>query len=312
MSSHKGFLTFLAESYLQYRMNQEEEEMTAKKAVPAPGKKQWWNGLLPNAGSAIFTLLVATSLLWAQSAGAIMLGAPTSAGTSTGTVAYQGRLANTGGAPLTGTYTMIFRLYAASAGGVPLWTEQWTGANSVQVSDGLFNVMLGSLTPIPQAVMTGNSNLFLGITVGTDSEMAPRVQLGSVPFAVQALTVPDGSITAAKLAPSVSLIPPDGSITPSKLASNFFVYQMTKQITNIPVTGSRPNYSFTLNNVTFPEPFTHKTVSVSAWLNVPGTYLGVPIAQPWEWNAAGFSINSQFYCNCDISSASLSYTAVGY
>jgi hypothetical protein len=39
----------------------------------------------------------------------------------------------------------------------------------------------------------------LGITVGTDDEMTPRVRLGSVPFAVQALTVPDGSITAAKL-----------------------------------------------------------------------------------------------------------------
>lgn len=52
--------------------------------------------------------------------------------------------------------------------------------------------MLGSLTPIPQTVVTGNPNLFLGITVGTDGEMSPRVQLGSVPFAVQALTVPDG------------------------------------------------------------------------------------------------------------------------
>ncbi len=91
--------------------------------------------------------------------------------------------------------------------GSPLWEEQWTGANSVQVSDGLFNVMLGSVNPIGQAVITGNSNLFLGITVGTDSEMSPRVQLGSVPFATQALTVPDGSITTAKLAPDIQLIP---------------------------------------------------------------------------------------------------------
>jgi len=32
---------------------------------------------------------------------------------------------------------------------------------------------------------------WLGITVGTDDEMQPRVQLGSVPWAVQALTVPE-------------------------------------------------------------------------------------------------------------------------
>lgn len=60
--------------------------------------------------------------------------------------------------------------------------------------------MLGSVTPIPQAVITGNSNLYLGSTVGTDNEMTPRVQLGSVPFATQALTVPDGSNTESKLA----------------------------------------------------------------------------------------------------------------
>jgi len=77
------------------------------------------------------------------------------------------------------------------------------------VSDGLFNVMLGSLTAIPQSVVAGHDTLWLGITVGTDDEMTPRVQLGSVPFAVQALTVPDGSITTRKIA--------DGAVTTSKL-----------------------------------------------------------------------------------------------
>jgi hypothetical protein len=99
---------------------------------------------------------------------------------------------------------MIFRLYDGATGGTPLWSEQWTGSNGVRVSDGLFNVMLGSLTAIPSSLVTSHSSLFLGITVGTDDEMAPRVQLGSVPFAVQALTVPDGSITQAKLASGVT------------------------------------------------------------------------------------------------------------
>lgn len=174
--------------------------------------------LLPTPGNVIFTLLVLGGLFWAQSVGAITLGASTTGSPSTGTIAYQGRLADTGGAPLTGTYNMIFRLYPAATGGVPLWQEQWTGSNSVQVSDGLFNVMLGSLTPVPQEVIVSNGSLFLGITVGTDSEMSPRVQLGSVPFATQALTVPDGSITKAKLAADISLDPPDGSITAAKLA----------------------------------------------------------------------------------------------
>ena len=107
---------------------------------------------------------------------------------------------------------MSFRLYSAVTGGTPLWTEEWSGSNGVKISDGLFNVMLGSLTPIPQSVITGNANLFLGITVGSDDEMTPRVQLGSVPFAVQALSVPDGSVTTAKIA--------DGAVTQVKLADD--------------------------------------------------------------------------------------------
>ena len=46
--------------------------------------------------------------------------------------------------------------------------------------------------------------------MGTDDEMTPRVQLGSVPFAVQALTVPDGSITSPKIA--------TGAVTSDKLS----------------------------------------------------------------------------------------------
>ena len=165
--------------------------------------------LLPSPGNVLFTLLVVAGLLWANSVGALPLRAPAAASTSTGTIAYQGRLADADGTPITDTVNMEFRLYDVASGGIFLWEELWTGSNSVQVSDGLFNAMLGSLTPIPQSVITGHDSLFLGITVGTDDEMTPRVQLGTVPFAVQALTVPDGSITTAKLA--------DGAINGDKV-----------------------------------------------------------------------------------------------
>ena len=183
-----------------------------------PAIRKW----LPSRGNVLFTFVMIAVLLWAQSAGAVSFLAPRNSqlAASTGTIAYQGRLADSAGTPLTQTLAMSFRLYSAVTGGTPLWTEQWSGPNGVKVSDGLFNVMLGSLTPIAQSVITGNSNLFLGITVGTDDEMTPRVQLGSVPFAVHALSVPDGSITAAKLAADVSLVPPAGSITTTMIAAN--------------------------------------------------------------------------------------------
>lgn len=185
-------------------------------SLPQPELRFDWRAWLPGRGNVLFTLVMIGILLWTQSVGAVPFRAESAV--STGTIAYQGRLADSSGNPLTQTLNMSFRLYKAASGGAPLWTEQWTGSNGVQVSDGLFNVMLGSLTPIPQSVITDNSTLFLGITVGTDDEMSPRVQLGSVPFAMQALTVPDGSITAAKLAGDVSLTPPDGSITTAKIA----------------------------------------------------------------------------------------------
>lgn len=193
----------------------------------------WWPDVpknlrswLPSKGNVLFTTTMILMLVWAQTAGAFP--ALDSSAVSTGTIAYQGRLADSGGNPLTTTVNMTFRLYNAATGGTPLWSEDWTGPNGVQVSDGLFNVMLGSLTAIPQSVISGNPTLFLGITAGTDDEMAPRVQLGSVPFAVQALTVPNGSVTTSKLADKavtqaklgsdISLVPPDGSISTAKLA----------------------------------------------------------------------------------------------
>ena len=179
---------------------------TPRFSLPSILSRIPWRNWLPSRGNVVFTLVIVFSLFWAQSAHALPWMEPAAAGTSTGTWPYQGRLANSSGVPITATVSMIFRLYNASTGGVPLWEEQWTGPNSVQVSDGLFNVMLGSLTVIPQSVVTANGSLWLGITAGTDDEMAPRVQLGSVPFAAQALTVPDASITSAKFAPGA--IPP--------------------------------------------------------------------------------------------------------
>jgi len=113
------------------------------------------------------------------------------------------------GNPLTGYYNLEFRIYDVPTGGTPLWEEFWTGANSVQVSDGLFNVMLGSIDNTLASAIEGHNELYLSITVDTDSEMMPRVQLGSVPFSMQAMTVPDGSVTTAKIA--------DSAVTSAKL-----------------------------------------------------------------------------------------------
>jgi hypothetical protein len=174
-------------------------------------KRLSWRVFVPSPGSILFTLLALTIFFWAQRVDAFGLHVPASVPASTNVIPYQGRLANTSGAPLNGSYPMAFSLYNVASGGSPLWTESWSGPNSVSVNDGLFNVMLGSLTSLPINIVTGNGSLWLGITVNTDNEMVPRVQLGSMPYAVQALTVPDGSITTAKIT--------DGSVGTSDVAN---------------------------------------------------------------------------------------------
>ena len=172
-----------------------------------PGWLHWLGRqMVPNVG----TLLMVVVLLLTIPSLAAPLVAPSA--TSTSTISYQGCLADSSGNPLTDKVNMEFRIYDVPTGRAPLWTEMWTGGNAVDVSDGLFNVMLGSIDNTLALAIEGYDELYLGITVGTDSEMVPRVQLGSVPFSMQpqqALTVPDGSITAAKLG--------DGAVTTDKL-----------------------------------------------------------------------------------------------
>ena len=126
-------------------------------------QRERWPRWLPHPAHLAITLLLILALFWAQTAGALPdLASPRAdVQSSQTTIPYQGRLADADGNPVTDTVNMVFRLYGQASGGAPLWEEQWTGSNGVQVSDGLFNVMLGSLTPIPQDVITGHDNLFL-------------------------------------------------------------------------------------------------------------------------------------------------------
>ncbi len=137
-------------------------------------------------------------VLWAYTAWA----APVTPGSLPAIIPYQGTLTTAAGQAVNGNTGLTFKLYAAPTGGtaLALWTEAHTGVNAVPVTNGLFNVTLGSLTAIPASVWN-NPLLYLGITVGSEAEMSPREQLEAVPAAMQAgtaLTVVDNGIKAAR------------------------------------------------------------------------------------------------------------------
>jgi len=93
------------------------------------------------------------------------------------TINYQGYLTDSGGTPVDGTVQMTFRIYDVATGGIALWTET---QSSVTVSDGIYSVVLGSVTPIS---LSFDTQYFLGIEVETDGEMIPRQALTSVGYA---------------------------------------------------------------------------------------------------------------------------------
>jgi hypothetical protein len=95
-------------------------------------------------------------------------------------LSYQGTLVDNSGNPVTGDQDMTFRIYNHATDPTPLWEEAHTGANAVPVQNGLFNVMLGSLNPIPDSVWD-EAELYLGIQIGTEGEMTPREVINLLP-----------------------------------------------------------------------------------------------------------------------------------
>ncbi len=104
---------------------------------------------------------------------------------------YQGILKDSSGNFLTGTYSIVFKIHSASSGGSVLWSET---QSSVSAVSGKFTVQLGSVTPVNLAF---DVDYWLGITVGADSEMSPRVKLTSAGYAYMAEDVTGGKLSAA-------------------------------------------------------------------------------------------------------------------
>lgn len=96
------------------------------------------------------------------------------------TLGYQGRLADAGGIPISGTLGITFRLYDVPEGGAALWSETRT----VEVDGGNLSVELGTTVPLPDSAW--GRQLYLGVQVAGDSEMLPRPALTAAPFALRA------------------------------------------------------------------------------------------------------------------------------
>jgi len=94
---------------------------------------------------------------------------------------YQGQLTDSEGNPLDTTIQIAFTIF--DGGGASKWAEIHS---SVVVSKGLFNVLLGTITPIPDSIFN-HPDRYLGMKVGDNPELTPRTKLTSVPYAIRSL-----------------------------------------------------------------------------------------------------------------------------
>ena len=104
---------------------------------------------------------------------------------------YQGVLRGGSGELLAaGSYNVGFKLYSVATGGSALWGRQYAvlldsnGLFNVSLDDGAGSELIANST-LP-ATISGNEVLYLGLTVQGSTEIAPRQQLLSVPYALRA------------------------------------------------------------------------------------------------------------------------------
>ena len=88
---------------------------------------------------------------------------------------YQGELKDLNQNPLDGRFQLTFRLYTTLDAPQAIWEESHP---NTRVDQGFFNLYLGTLVAFPLEDMRDTS-LFLGLTVGTDDELVPRLKVSS-------------------------------------------------------------------------------------------------------------------------------------
>ena len=107
------------------------------------------------------------------------------------TLNYQGILTNSAdqplNAPAAAPLQMTFKLFVALTGGTALYTEQ----QAVIVTNGAFNVQIGSVTPL---TLPFDVAYFLEITIGAET-LNPRQPLASAAYALRTGCIPGDRVT---------------------------------------------------------------------------------------------------------------------
>ena len=98
------------------------------------------------------------------------------------TISYQGLLISPSGVPIgDGKHVIKVSFYD----NVNALTDIYNDAQDIPTKEGLFNMIIGAVTPIP-ATVDFSKPYWLGVSVDGGAEMSPRTALTSVPYALHA------------------------------------------------------------------------------------------------------------------------------
>lgn len=115
-------------------------------------------------------------------------------------LSHHGRLLDASDTPVNGQLDVHFALYTSASGGSPVWEEEW----EITFTNGHYAVLLGDPAsdgqPIAPALL--DQPLWLGITVASGAELAPRQRLAAAAYALRAVradSVVGGHIAGATI-----------------------------------------------------------------------------------------------------------------
>ncbi len=93
---------------------------------------------------------------------------------------YQGYLTDSLGSSIDDSLDMTFKIFDAATIGNELWSETQT---NVPVERGVFSVLLGSGTPIPDTVFTTGTDRWLELTLEGPQTLSPRTRIAAAGYA---------------------------------------------------------------------------------------------------------------------------------
>ncbi|MBI4395828.1 MAG: hypothetical protein HY548_01950, partial [Elusimicrobia bacterium] len=137
-----------------------------------------------------------------------------------GQINYQGKLADSNGNPIPdASVNLIFQICNDSGGGTCNYSET---RNGVPVSNGVFSVVIGQVTPLQSSDFQSGTDKWLKVTVN-GTPLTPLQKLVASPYA---MAVAENSVGSAEMQ-NYSLLPVDISTTSDPSDGRLLSYDST-------------------------------------------------------------------------------------